>query len=158
MAQYSIVSVATSNTSVNTDDTFVEIDSPATVCIKIKRVRVGWGDGTQTAGVDNHFRVKLIRTVTGTAGAGTAFTPVKRNATSVAAGSTVKIKNGTTALALGGTVTIVDQFAPNGRALFEWIARDDDDMIVTAPGEFFAVVIASSVVSQLMTVSVDFVE
>ena len=158
MAQYSIVSVATSNGTVNTDDTFVEIDAPASVSIKVKRVRVGWGDGTQTAGVDNHFRVKLMRWTTGTGGAGTAFTPVKRNATSVAAGSAVKIKNGATALALGTTTQIVDQFAPNGRALFEWIARDDDDMIATAPGEYFAVVISSSVISQLFTVTVDFME
>ena len=91
---------------------------------------------TQTAGVDNHFRVKLMRWTTGSGSAGTAFTPVKRNATSVAAGSTVKIKATTTAFALGTTTTIVDQFAPNGRALFEWIARDDDDMIATAPGEY----------------------
>jgi len=158
VAQYSIVCVATSNGTVNTDDGFIEIDAPANVCIKIKRVRIGWGDGTQTAGVDNHFRVKLMRWTTGSVTAGTAFTPVKRNATSVAAGSAVKIKAGATAFALGTTQTIVDQFAPNGRALFEWIARDDDDMIVTAPGEYFAVVVASSVVSQLFTISVDFLE
>lgn len=158
MAQYSIVAIATSNTSVNTDDGFIEIDSPATITIKIKRVRIGLGDGTIIAGVDNHFRIKLMRWTTGSGSAGTAFTPVKRNGTSVAAVSTVKIKNGTTAFALGTTTEIVDQIAPNGRALYEWIARDDDDMIVTKPGEYFAVVISSPIASQTFTVSCDFME
>jgi len=99
-----------------------------------------------------------MRWTTGSVTAGTAFTPVKRNATSVAAISTVKIKAGTTAFALGTTTEIVDQIPINGRAIFEWIARDDDDMIVTKPGEYFAVVIASAVVSQLFTVTVDFLE
>lgn len=158
MAQYSIVCVATSNTSVNTDDGFVEIDSPATICIKIKRVRISWGDGTATTGVDNMFRVKLMRWTTGSGSAGTAFTPVKRNGTSVAAVSTAKIKATTTAFALGTTTEIIDQIPINGRAIFEWIARDDDDMIVTKPGEYFAVVISSSVVSQAFTITVDFLE
>lgn len=158
MAQYTIQSIATSNSTVNTDDGFVEIDCPANVCIKIKRVRVCWGDGTATAGVDNMFRIKIFRWTTGSGSAGTAFTPVKRNATSSAAASTVKVKNGTTAFSLGTTTTLIDQIAVNGRAIFEWVARDDDDMIITAPGEFFAIVIASAVVSQLFTVTVDFVE
>jgi hypothetical protein len=158
VAQYSIVCVATSNTVVNTDDGFVEIDAPATICIKIKRVRIGWGDGTATAGVDNMFRVKLMRWTTGSVTAGSAFTPEKRNGTSVAAVSTAKIKATTTAFALGTTTEIVDQIPINGRAIYEWIARDDDDMIVTKPGEYFAVVISSAVVSQAFTITVDFLE
>jgi hypothetical protein len=158
MAQYSIVCVATSNTTINTDDGFIEIDAPASTCIKIKRVRVCWGDGTAAAGVDNMFRVKLMRWTTGSATAGTAFTPVRRNGTAVTALSTVKIKATTTAFALGGTTEIVDQISLNGRAVFEWIARDDDDMIVTKLGEYFAVVISSAVASQLFTITCDFVE
>jgi hypothetical protein len=158
LAQYSIVCVATSNTTVNTDDGFVELKAPAAITVKVKRVRIGWGDGTATAGVDNMFRVKLMRWTTGSVTAGSAFTPVKRNATSVVAISTVKIKATTTAFALGTTTEIVDQIPINGRAIYEWIARDDDDMIVTKPGEYFAVVIASAVVSQAFTVTVDFLE
>jgi len=158
MAQYSIVCVATSNGTVNTDDGFVELKAPASITVKVKRVRVGWGDGTATAAVDNMFRVKIMRWTTGSGATGIAFTPVKRNGTSVAAISTVKIKNTTTAFALGTTTDIVDQIPINGRAIYEWIARDDDDMIVTKPGEYFAVVISSAVVSQAFTVTVDFLE
>lgn len=159
MAQYTIVITATSNSSTNTDDTFIEIKAPASTTAKVKRVRVGYGDGTQTAGVDNYFKIKLYRWDTTTGGSSSTPTIVKRNANSVAAISTAKSKNGATALALGTTnLDIVDQIAPNGRALFEWIARDDDDYIVLKVAACFAVVIASSVVSQLFTVTVDFVE
>jgi len=158
VAQYSIVCVATSNSVVNTDDGFIELKAPTAITVKVKRVRIGWGDGTATAAVDNMFRVKLMRWTTGSVTAGTVFTPVKRNGTSVVAISTVKIKATTTAFALGTTQDIVDQIPINGRAIYEWIARDDDDMIVTKPGEYFAVVISSAVVSQAFTVTVDFLE
>jgi hypothetical protein len=160
MAQYTANVQATSNTSANTEDVFIELDTPANVSVKIKRVRVGYSDGTATAGVDNHFRVKLVRWDTTTGGSSTAFTPVKRNANATASIlTTCKIKTTTTALALGtGNIIVVDLIAPNGRALYEWLARDDDDMIVTTPGGCFAVVIQSSVVSQKFTVSCDWVE
>jgi hypothetical protein len=158
LAQYTTVVQATSNSTVNTADTFLELKAPASVTIKIKRVRVGYGDGTQTAGVDNHFRVTLYRWNTTTAGSSSSYTPVPRNANSQVAVSTAKIKNATTALALGTTQTVLDIIAPNGRALYEWLARDDDDMIVTLPGDCFAVVIQSPVVSQLFTCSVDHIE
>jgi hypothetical protein len=159
MAQYTVNVQATSNTSGNVDDTFVEIKAAANVTFKVKRVRVGYGDGNQSAGVDNSFRIKLYRWDTTTGGSSSSFTPVARDGNKGAATSTVKIKNGTTALALGTTnVTVIDIIGPNGRVLFEWLARDEDDMIVCKPGGFFGVVLSSQVVSQIFTCSVDFVE
>jgi hypothetical protein len=160
MAQYVANVQATSNTSINTEDTFIELKAPASVTIKVKRVRVGFSDGTATAGVDNHFRVKLARWDTTTGGSATTFTPIARNANAPASILTsAKIKNGTTALALGTTnVTIVDLISVNGRALYEWLARDDDDMIVVKAAGLFAVVIQSAVASQLFTATCDWVE
>jgi hypothetical protein len=159
LAQYTTNITATSNGTINTDDVFIELKAPAGVTIKIKRVRVGFSDGTATAGVDNHFLVKLYRWDTSTSGSNTTLTPVPRNGNAPAAVATGKGKTTTTALALGTTnVTIVDKIAPNGRALYEWIARDDDDMIVVKPASLFAVVIASAVASQKFMVSVDHIE
>lgn len=162
MGQYTTNVQATSNSTINTEDLYVEMGGQTGKTVKIKRVRVGYGDGTQTAGVDNHFRIKLVRYDTTTAGTTTTYTPVPRDANRQAAnasGTTVKIKSGTTACALGTTnVTIVDLISVNGRALYEWLARDDDDMIVIKPASFFCVAIQSAVVSQLFTVSVDHVE
>ena len=159
MAQYTSNVSATSNTTINTADVFVELKAPASVTIKVKRVRVGFSDGTGTAGVDNYFMVKLYRWDTTTGGSATTFTPIARNGNAPAAVATCKVKTTTTALALGTTnVTIVDQISVNGRALYEWLARDDDDMIVVKPASLFSVVLASGVVSQKFTVSVDHVE
>ena len=159
MAQYTSNVSATSNTTINTADVFLELKAPANVTIKIKRVRVGFSDGTATVGVDNYFMVKLYRWDTTTGGSSTTFTPIQRNANLPAAVATCKVKTTTTALALGTTnVTIVDQISVNGRALYEWLARDDDDMIVVKPASLFAVVLQSGVVSQKFTVSVDHVE
>jgi hypothetical protein len=159
MGQYGCNVQATSNTSTNTDDTFVELNATSGLQFRVKRVRVGYSDGTATAGVDNHYRIKLYRWDTTTAGSSSSFTAIKRNANQAAATTTCKIKNGTTALALGTTnVEIVDTICPNGRALYEWLARDEEDMIVVKPASFFGVVIASSVVSQKFSVSVDWLE
>lgn len=163
MAQYTTNVQATSNSVANTDDVFVELKAPSAITIKVKRVRVGFSDGTATAGVDNHFRIKLMRWDTTTAGTSTAFTPIKRNANApisvLPASGSCKIKSGTTALALGTTnVETVDIVSPNGRALYEWLARDDDDMIVVKPASCFAVVLASAVTAQKFTVSVDHIE
>ena len=159
MAQYTTNVQATSNSSANTPDIFVELKAPAAVTIKIKRVRVGYSDGTATAGVDNHFLIKLMRWDTTTAGTATTFTPIKRNANAPAPVATCKIKTATTACAAGTTnVETLDLIAPNGRALYDWLARDDDDMIVVKPASLFSVMLQSSVVSQKFTVSVDHVE
>ncbi len=159
MAQYTLNVQAISNTTINTEDTFIELKAAANTTIKIKRVRVGFSDGTATAGVDNHFRIKLARWDTTTAGAGVTTGTQSRNANAPAATATTKVKAGATALALGTTnVTIIDLISVNGRALYEWLARDDDDMFVTKTAGFFAVVLQSAVASQLFTVTIDWVE
>ena len=159
MTQYKLNVQATSNTSINTEDTFVELKAATGVTIKVKRIRVGFSDGTATAGVDNHFRVKIARWDTSTAGSSASGTMNPVNANANAATSTAKVKNGTTALALGTTnVTVLDLVSINGRALYEWLARDDDDMYVTKTAGFLGIVIQSAVASQLFTVTADFVE
>lgn len=159
MGQYAVNVQATSNSTINTDDVFVEIKAAASVIFKIKRVRVGFGDGTQTAGVDNHFRIKFMRWDTTTAGSATTSTIIPKNANLAAASATGKQKTGTTALALGTTnVTTVDILSVNGRALYEFLARDEEDYIVVKPASCFGLVLSSAVVSQLFTVTVEWVE
>jgi hypothetical protein len=160
MTQYTANVQATSNSSANTDDLFIELNPTSGLTFKVKRIRCGYSDGTATAGVDNHFKIKLQRWDTTTAGSSSAFTAVLRDkSTGRAAITTVKIKNGTTALAAGtGNVETVDIISPNGRALYEFLARDDDDMIKVKASQLFGIVLASPVVSQKFTVSCDWVE
>lgn len=159
MAQFTVNVQATSNTTINTDDVFVEIAAAAGKIFKVKRVRCGYSDGTATVGVDNYFRIKIMRWDTTTGGSSSSYTPLPRDGNAVAAISACKIKNGTTALALGTTnVTTLDIISVNGRALYEWLGRDDEDLIVVKPASLFSVVVSSGVASQKFTVSVDFVE
>jgi hypothetical protein len=158
MGQYTTVVQATSNSTINTEDLFLELKAAAATTIKIKRVRVGFSDGTATIGVDNHFRVRLYRYTTSTAG--TTATPlvdrVSRNVNESAAAATAKGKSGATACVIGTTaITTSDVISVNGRALYEWLARDDDDMIETLVAGCFCVAIQSGVASQLFTVTVD---
>src|SRR6476661_3681550 len=119
MTQYTTNVQATSNTVVNTEDVFVELKAPTGITIKIKRIRVGFSDGTATIGVDNYFRIKLARWDTTTAGTSTAFTPVPKNQNGpisvLPASGSAKIKATTTALALGTTnIVVVDLISVNG--------------------------------------------
>jgi hypothetical protein len=161
MAEYSLTMNATSNTSINTDDVFVELGAASGNQFKVKRVRVGYGDGSQTVGLDNHFKVKLYRWDVTTGGSSSAGVIVKKNPLSPTAVTAAKIKTTTTALALGGTnVEILDNVNPNNRAIFEWIARDEDDYWWSKAGTaaFFAVVIASAVTAQKFQVTVEWME
>ena len=127
MVQYVVGCTATSNSSANTQDAWIELQAPSGMMIKIKRVRVGFGSGTQSAGVDNHFLLQFYRyTTTSTTTPSTLTFPASNSTVNAAAGSlftqrspgnakasqltTVKVKNGTTAFILGtGTVQLVDQ-------------------------------------------------
>jgi hypothetical protein len=159
MGQYLVNVQATSNSTINTEDTFIEIKAAASVIFKVKRVRVGFGDGTQTAGVDNHFRIKFARWDTKTGGTTATPTIIAKNANLAAASASAKTKSGTTACALGTTnVQTVDLISVNGRALYEFLARDEEDYIVVKPASCFGIVLQSSVVSQLFTATVEWVE
>jgi len=161
MAQYVTNVQATSNTTINTEDLFLELKAPTGVTIKIKRVRVGFSDGTDTAGQDNYFRIKLVRYDTSTAGTTVApgIDRVPKNANMPAATATSKGKSTTTACVIGTTnVQPVDLIPPNARALYEFIARDEDDYIVVKPASCFCVAIQSAVASQKFTVTVEHVE
>jgi hypothetical protein len=156
MAEYSLTMNATNN-STSTDYVFVELGAGSGVQFKVKRVRVGYSDGTATVGVDNHFRITLYRWDTSTAGSSIAGTIIKKNPFAPNALTTAKIKNGATNLALGTTnVEILDIVGTNARAMWEWVANDEDEYWWSKSGTagFFAVVIATPSSGQKFQVSV----
>jgi hypothetical protein len=154
MVTYSVTVNATSNTAVNTEDTFVELSG---VIIKVKRVEVRLGDGTATAGVDNDWRVRLVRKTAGGA-TGTGGTAVRMKQEDRTSGATVTVKNGTTAFTTATLGDIIYTQVCNGRQQFQFIPRDDDEIIQThstlGSGGMFAVLIQSAVVSQKFQVNV----
>src|SRR3990172_7495537 len=112
MGEYAINLNATSNTSANTEDEFVEIPQPFA---KVKRVEVTFGDGTETGGDDGNSRVRLLALSVLSAGSGVATTEEKLNQNSRTSGLAVLVKNGTTALALGTVAGVLHQAVFNHR-------------------------------------------
>jgi hypothetical protein len=149
---------ATSNSSANTADTFIELSG---VILGIKRIRVRLGDGTGTAGVDNDFLINIARKTAGGA-TGTGGTITKMNIMGAASGATVNVKNGTAVFTTATQQAVLDSAVVNGRAIYEWVARDEDDIIrnhiTLGSGGMLAINIASSVVSQKFQVSVYWIE
>ncbi len=158
MGEFAVTVNATSNSSANTADTFVELSG---VLLGIKRIRVRLGDGTATAGVDNDFVINIVRKTAGGA-TGTAGTIVRMNIMGGAPAATCNVKNTTSAFTTATTQAIIDTAVVNGRAIYEWVARDEDDIIrnhiTLGSGGMLGITIASSVVSQKFQVTVYYVE
>jgi len=160
MARYSVTVNATSNTTINTEDTFVELELSG-AAYKVKRVRVKLGDGEATAGVDNDYRVRLVsKSVVGTGD--TTATEVERHLAGTAPTIVASVKNGTTAFTVGTVLDVFDQIVKNGRETYDWIAVDENDTIIlhptTASGNIFGVLVQSAVVSQKFQVTVEWEE
>lgn len=154
MGQYYTSVNATTNTVVNTEDTFIELLPPASVTIRLKRICVSF-TGTPA---DNAVRVQVKR-VSAAGATGTAGTIAKKSPTMPAAVSTSTIKNGTTAFTVGTLVDKIFDRAINTRGLLEWIPRDENDIIESNSNQRIAITLACNVVSQAgSNVEVEWVE
>ena len=154
MAQYTVQVNATSNSTINTEDTWIEIFPPANVSVILKRVRVSFPHTTVS---DVPARIRVTRS--SAAGAtGTAFTPVRRRPAAPASVSTVNIKNGTAAFAVGTLVEIMLDSAVNSRGIFEWVARDEDDYILSGVNQRLNVLVRVNLASMVLNTECDFDE
>ena len=153
MAQYYTTVNATSNSSANTEDTFIELLPPSSVSIIVKRVRVSLTGSP----ADNATRVR-VRRVSAAGATGTSGTIVKKRPEAPASVATSTVKNGTSAFSVGTNVDLVLDAAVNQRGIFEWVSRDEDDYIVSNTNQRIAVTIASSAVSIVHTVEAEWEE
>lgn len=152
---------AITNSVVDTEDTFVELLLSG-MAIRIKRVAVRLGGAAlDTAGVDNDFEIRLVRkTAAGTGGV--AATEVRKDQSAAVGTVAATVKTGSTNFTTATLGDLIEDVVKNGRETYEWIAKDEDDAIVTHPttgsGGIFAVIISSAVVSQDCQVSVEWDE
>src|SRR6266496_158259 len=151
MAQYTTLVNATSNSSANTEDTFIELFPPASVSLLLKRYRVSFT--AAPADVTTRIRVKRVSAAGAT---GTSGTIVKRRPAAPAAVSSSTVKNGTAAFTVGTLVDTVADSAVNSRGVFEWVSRDEDDYIVSGVNQRLSITISCSAVSTVHTVECDF--
>lgn len=123
MATYIIQVQATSNTSANTYDSFIEcVSGAATTSFFLTRVRIS----VATVSSDTVTTAKIVLN-TGVGATGTSYTPVPKRATAPSATTVCKVKNGITAFSVGSTLSIFDQVNINGRAIWEWVPRSEDE-------------------------------
>lgn len=158
MARYSVTVNATSHATLNTEQTFVEL-ALSGVSFKIKEVTVRVGDTTTlaVAGVDNDYKVRLVRKSAAGVG-GVAGTEVQRDGSNDEADVVSTIKTGTTNFSTVTILDVIDDIIKNGRETYNYIAIDENDTIVTHPttasGNIFGVLITSGIASQKFQVTV----
>ena len=155
MTEYVLEVNATSNTTINTEDTFIEING----FIKVKKVIVRLGAGTEAAGVDNNYRVRIVNKTT-LGATGTAGTEVPRGAADDrAAGIAALVKNGTTAFTVGVIGDVLEQAVRNGRETYIWEPPEGYRTAnLLADGQCFGVLIQNPVVSVTFQVTVVYEE
>lgn len=153
MANYICTVQATSNTSTNTEDTFVDIDAAASTVIKVYRIRVSHN----TSASDANTRIKIFRKTAIGAGS-TTGTIVRKDPLAPASTSAATIKNGTSTYAAGTTTDLVDEAQVNARGIYEWVARDDSDMITAASGGIIGVNILNNTASIVIKVTIEWIE
>jgi hypothetical protein len=154
MAQYTAVVNATSNGTINTEDTFIELFPPSGVSILLKRVRISFPH-TTVSDVPNEIRVTRASAAGAT---GTAFTPVERRPSGPASVTTCNVKNGTAAFSVGTVVDTVIRGTVNSRGVFEWVARDERDIIESGVNQRMAITCKVNLVSMILDVECDWEE
>ena len=114
MAKYVAVVSATSNSSANTDDSFIDLTAAASNTLILRRVRIS----TQTAATDDSIRIRIYRKTASGAGS-TTGTAVRVRPLAPAATVGVKIKNGTSTFATGTTTDQLTDIQLNGRSVLD---------------------------------------
>jgi len=157
MAQYTINVNATSNSSANTDDVFIQLVNTAAVTAMVKRVRVSF---PATTPADFEAQIKVARFSATSAATTTAASELKRRQNGPAGICTGFTKSGTNAFGTGTVTDTVIQASVNTRSVFEWIARDEYDYIEAALGTTAGVnvVVQVSSASQLINAEMDYEE
>lgn len=150
MPKYTGSVSATSNTSVNTEDSWLELTAASGAEINITR----YGVYVETAASDAVVKGRLVRK-SAAGSSGTAGTIVKKNASKRNSASTLNIKNGTTAFTTGTITDVGDTFAFNARGYYEWIAKDEGEEFKIAGSGIGGLVISVSSASIVLRADID---
>ena len=120
----------------NEDNLAIEIAAASNTTVKIKQIRVMTDDGTRVDTIDHYKSVKLVRESAAGTG-GSSYTPIKRDPSSAASGSTVK----TGAFVVGTVSETIDSLSVHSVTDFYWSAADEEDKITVEPGGIFGIVL-----------------
>jgi len=154
MAQYTSVVNATSHATLNTEESWIEILPPSAVSVLLKRVRVSFPFTTVS---DVPCEIRVVRSSAGGA-TGTSGTITERRPNGPASVSTSTIKNGTSAFTVGTVVDTVMRATVNTRGVFEWVARDERDIIESGTNQRVCILLKINVASCVTDVECDWEE
>lgn len=154
MGQYVCTVSATTNSSGDTEDSFIDLTPASGRTIKIKRIRAS----VNTASDDSRYRIKVIRKSAPGAGSTTGTIVKKDPLNSPTASTTAQVKNGTSTFAAGTAVDTIYDANFNGRATWEWVARDDEDFIVSNTAQIVGINLLCSAASKVVHVTVEWRE
>jgi hypothetical protein len=126
----------TASTVTNTDNLVFEIDAPANTTVKIRKISITHGDGTDTTTPDYYKEMRLVRE-SAAATDGTPYTPIQLDGNNTGSSSTVN----TGAFTPGTVSDTIDSLSIHNTTDFYWSAADDEDKIVVQPGGIFGVIV-----------------
>jgi len=138
---------------VNTEDEFIEISGAASTGFFLKRVEISCA--TPNSDVDITARIVKLTAV---GASGTSYTPTRARPTAPVATSTVKNKNGTAAFYVGSVSVTFRQTDLNGRAVWAWIPRGNEEFIDSGSAGIIAILAQVSSASTILNVTCDFEE
>lgn len=125
-----------SELSVVIDSLTIEITASPNKTVKIKRIRVMHGGGSETLTSDYHRNIKLVfESVAGTGG--NVFNPVKMDPNSNPSTSSVIVG----AFKPGTISDTLDSLSVHSATDYNWAAADEDDKITLAPGGIFGIIL-----------------
>jgi len=153
MADYVVTVEATSNTSANTQDEFIEITGAASTGFFLKRIRVSCA----TPGIDAVITATVVK-LSSNGASGTTGTINKVRPTAPAATSAAKVKNGTAAFTLGSVSATLDQIDVNTRAIWEWVPAEERDFYDSGSAGILALLIKCSMASVVIDATFEFEE
>jgi hypothetical protein len=155
MGQFIVEVSATTNSVANTEDAFIEIAGATGTGFFLKRVRIS----TYTPASDTVITPRIVAYSSGAASGGSsAGTLNKKRTISPAATSTAYVKNGTTNFPLGTVSTTYDQTNVNGRAIWEWIPRGNEEYIDSGALGVLAIVVKCSAASVVINATAEIEE
>lgn len=128
MALFTATNEATTNAFTGLIDTFIALVPTSGFSVKLRRVRISVPGPPPTTEVS--LRVNVTRKVAlGTGGISSAGVAVRAQSPALSSSTTVVVKNGTAVFGAGSSIASLIAVALNQRATYEWIPRDDSEVI-----------------------------
>lgn len=122
----------------------LQINAPNNATVKVKRVRIHFGDGTKSFVDDTYATIQYA--VNNISSNGTIVIPPPSDANDPPAQSIVTVLTPPVPIK-----QIVEELSIHSNTPFHWQAKDEDDKYVVTPGNFFVIMIDPVIINPVNT-------